>query len=73
MAEYLDVTEEFLKEALECYNSKYGTAVRFDNYIIGFEPRLYVMELFQWLFYILPTTILKTQTFYFVEIFAHKE
>ena len=47
MAEYLDVTEEFLKEALECYNSKYGTAVRFDNYIIGFEPRLYVMELFQ--------------------------
>jgi pathogenicity island protein len=47
MAEYLDVTEEFLKEALECYSSKYGTAVRFDNYIIGFEPRLYVMELFQ--------------------------
>nr|DAK90637.1 MAG TPA: IrrE protein [Caudoviricetes sp.] len=47
MAEYLDVTEKFLKEALECYRSKYGTAVRFDNYIIGFEPRLYVMELFQ--------------------------
>ena len=38
---------EFLKEVLECYSSKYGTAVRFDNYIIGFEPRLYVMELFQ--------------------------
>lgn len=46
MAEYLDVTEEFLKEALECYRSKYGTAKQIDNYIIGFEPNLYVIELF---------------------------
>lgn len=47
MAEYLDVTEEFLKEALECYRSKYGTAKQIDNYIIGFEPNLYVIELFE--------------------------
>ena len=47
MAEYLDVTEEFLKEALECYRSKYGAAKQIDNYIVGFEPNLYVIELFE--------------------------
>ncbi len=36
---------EFLKEALDCYRSKYGVAVKFNNYIIGFEPTLYVLEL----------------------------
>lgn len=45
VADYLDVTEEFLKEALDCYRSKYGIAVKFNNYIIGFEPTLYVLEL----------------------------
>ncbi|MFQ7574967.1 MAG: ImmA/IrrE family metallo-endopeptidase [Lachnospira sp.] len=45
VADYLDVTEEFLKEALDCYRSKYGVAVKFNNYIIGFEPTLYVLEL----------------------------
>lgn len=45
VADYLDVTEEFLKEALNCYRSKYGVAVKFNNYIIGFEPTLYVLEL----------------------------
>lgn len=47
MAEYLDVTEAFLKESLDCYRMKYGTAVKVDNYVIGFEPNLYVMELFE--------------------------
>lgn len=44
LAEYLDVTEEFLQEALDCYKSKYGTYVAVDNYIIVFEPSLSVME-----------------------------
>ena len=38
MAEYLDATEEYLKEAFECYKSKYGLCVSVDNYIIYFEP-----------------------------------
>ena len=38
MAEYLDATEEYLKEALLCYKSKYGIYTAVDNYIIYFEP-----------------------------------
>ena len=38
MAEFLDATEEYLKEAIQCYSSKYGTCVAVDNYIIYFEP-----------------------------------
>ena len=38
MAEYLDATEEYLREAIQCYRSKYGTCVAVDNYIIYFEP-----------------------------------
>lgn len=38
MAEYLDATEEYLKEALECYHSKYGLYTTVKNYIIYFEP-----------------------------------
>ncbi|WP_313345937.1 ImmA/IrrE family metallo-endopeptidase [Sedimentibacter sp.] len=45
MAEYLNVTEDFLSEALECYRCKYGISVKIDNYIIYFEPNLYVMKL----------------------------
>lgn len=45
MAEYLDVTEEYLKEALKCYKSKYGPHTRIDNYIIYFEPNLAIFEL----------------------------
>ena len=36
--EYLDATEEYLKEALLCYKSKYGICTAVDNYIIYFEP-----------------------------------
>ena len=45
MAEFLDVTPEFLKDALECYRSKYSPYVSVDNYVIFFEPCLAVMEL----------------------------
>lgn len=38
MAEYLDATEEYLKEAIDCYKSKYGLCASVDNYIIYFEP-----------------------------------
>ena len=38
MAEYLDVTEEYLEEAIDCYKSKYGLYASVDNYIIYFEP-----------------------------------
>lgn len=45
MAEYLEVTEEYLKEALECYRKKHGTFTTLDNYAIYFEPTLGVMKL----------------------------
>lgn len=45
MADYLDVTEEYLKEALDCYQSKYGEYVKVDNYIIYFIPSLAVLEI----------------------------
>ena len=38
MAEFLDATEEYLREAIQCYRSKYGICVDVDNYIIYFEP-----------------------------------
>ncbi len=44
-AEYLEVTEEFLLEALECYRHKYGEYTRLDNYVIYFEPSISVFEL----------------------------
>lgn len=45
MADYLDVTEEYLKEALNCYQSKYGEYVKVDNYMIYFIPTLAVLEI----------------------------
>ena len=38
MAECLDVTEEYLGNALQCYRSKYGVCTAVDNYVIYFEP-----------------------------------
>lgn len=45
MANFLDVPEDFLKEALKCYKAKYGEYVKLDNYIICFEPRLAVIKM----------------------------
>ena len=42
MAEYLDVTEEYLEEAIDCYKAKYGLYVSVDNYIIYFEPSVVI-------------------------------
>lgn len=44
IAEYLNITVEYLEEAIEKYASKYGFCVQFDNYLIYFSP-LAVMEL----------------------------
>lgn len=45
MAEFLDVTEEYLKEAIESYRKKYGVFVAVDNYLIYFEPQLSVAKI----------------------------
>lgn len=44
-ADYLDITEEFLAEALQYYKGKYGIYATIDNYVIYFEPSLGVFEL----------------------------
>lgn len=44
MAEYLDATKEYLKEALDCYHSIHGVYATIDNYIIFFEPSFTVMK-----------------------------
>ena len=44
MAEFLDVTPEFLQDALECYRTKYAPYVAIDNYVVFFEPCLAVLE-----------------------------
>lgn len=44
LAEYLQVSESFLQEALECYRKKYGNCAEIDNYTIIFEPSLTVIE-----------------------------
>ncbi|MEG1901803.1 MAG: hypothetical protein RR225_05395 [Clostridium sp.] len=45
MSDYLNVTEEFLLEAIEYYKQKYGAYHIVDNYMIFFEP-LGVLELY---------------------------
>lgn len=40
IAEYLEVTEKFLQDALDCYRDKYGTGVLIDDYYISFIPYL---------------------------------
>lgn len=46
-SEYLEVTETFLKEAVECYRKKYGAGVRKGKFLVMFEPTLAVIEFFQ--------------------------
>ena len=45
IAEYLDVTIEFLEDAINKYADKYGICTVLDNYVIYFIPNLGVMEL----------------------------
>lgn len=46
IAEYLNVTVEYLNEALEYYASKYGVIHKVDDYIIYFTPVVYIGKLF---------------------------
>lgn len=46
IAEYLDVTEEFLQASIDRYRSKYGLYTTWENYIIYFDP-LGVAEIFE--------------------------
>lgn len=45
MADFFDVTPEFLRDAIKCYKGKYGHYVTLDNYIIFFEPNLSVAKM----------------------------
>ena len=45
MAEYLEITEQFLMDAISRYKSKYGLYKKIGNYMIMFEP-LGVLELY---------------------------
>lgn len=47
IAELLEITEEFLDEALEYYLNKYGSFIQVDNYLINFIPNLNVIRLFE--------------------------
>ena len=40
VAEYLEVTDEFLADCIECYRQKYGIGTTVDNYYIMFIPNL---------------------------------
>lgn len=45
LAEFLDVTEEFLEQAMAHYKEKYGLYVEWTSYVIYFEP-LGVLKIF---------------------------
>lgn len=47
MAEFLEVTEKFLVEALSVYKQHYGNIMNYEDYIISFEP-FYVAQDFEY-------------------------
>ncbi len=47
IAEYLEVTEEFLEDAIQCYREKYGVYTAIDNYIVYFIPQLIISKKFE--------------------------
>lgn len=42
IAEFLEVTDEFLEDCISCYRDKYGIGTTVDNYYIAFIPHLVV-------------------------------
>ena len=44
IADYLDVTEEYLEECINCYRDKYGEYKTVDNYTIYFIPNLMILK-----------------------------
>ena len=45
-AEFLEVTEEFLEEAIHCYCEKYGTGIQAGDYYVMFIPHMSIGEIF---------------------------
>ena len=45
MADFLEVTENFLKEALQWYKSKYGISIVYEDYEIKFIPNLSINKI----------------------------
>lgn len=46
LAEYLDVTEEYIEEVLKYYSQKYGQFFVIDNYAVYFDP-LVIIEVWE--------------------------
>ena len=46
LAEYLEVTEQFLQDALDTYKEKFGLCTKVDKYVVFFEP-LGILEVFE--------------------------
>ena len=44
IAEYMDVTEEYLEDCIDCYRDKYGEYKIVDNYTIYFIPNLMIFK-----------------------------
>ena len=44
IADYLDVTEEYLEDCIDCYRDKYGEYKIVDNYTIYFIPNLMIFK-----------------------------
>lgn len=44
ISDYLNITDSFLDEAINCYTSKYESYVEIDNYIIIFNPYFAILE-----------------------------
>lgn len=44
IADYLDVTEEYLEECIHCYRDKYGVCRETDNYVVYFIPNLTIFK-----------------------------
>ena len=44
IADYLDVTEEYLEDCIDCYRDKYGEYKTVDNYTIYFIPNLMILK-----------------------------
>ncbi len=42
LAEYLEVTDEYLQDCIDCYRDKYGVCTTVDGYYIMFIPSLQV-------------------------------
>lgn len=44
LAEYLDVTEDYIEDALNHYKQKYGLYYKIDNYTVYFDPLIILEE-----------------------------